>query len=87
MKDACISQEESDTGPKKISPDAAETSMPQPQDRLDSGVGTIDLEKTVHEIVQRSNLKASLQPEVVRRAMSTYLEPESSAPKPWETWL
>ncbi|MGV8989214.1 MAG: hypothetical protein ACOH2H_23500 [Cypionkella sp.] len=46
-----------------------------------------DLEKTVQEIVQRSNLKASRQPEAVRRAMSSYLEPEGNSKKPWETWL
>lgn len=61
--------------------------MPQTQVRLDFGAASTDLEKTVQEIVQRSNLKASLQPEAVRRAMSSYLEPESSSPKPWETWL
>ena len=61
--------------------------MRQAQDRLDSSAGLTDLEKTVQEIVQRSNLKASLQPEAVRRAMSSYLEPEAFAPKPWETWF
>ena len=47
----------------------------------------IDLEATVKKIVQRSNLKASLQPSDVRRAMSSYLEPEEATGKPWETWL
>lgn len=61
--------------------------MPQHQDRLGFGSDSNDLEKTVQEIVQRSNLKASLQPEAVRRAMSSYLEPENNTMKPWETWL
>lgn len=47
----------------------------------------IDLEATVRKIVRRSNLKASLQPSDVRRAMSSYLEPEEAPGKPWETWL
>jgi len=46
-----------------------------------------ELEKTVLEIVNRSNNKASLQPDDVRQAINNYLEPEVSEDKPWETWL
>lgn len=50
-------------------------------------VEPFDLEKSVQKIVQRSNLKASLQPTEVRKAMLGYLEPEETQAKPWETWL
>lgn len=50
-------------------------------------IEAVDLEKTVQEIVDRSNRKASLQPSEVVRTMSSYLEPETSQEKPWETWL
>lgn len=61
--------------------------MPDHQGPLNEIIAADDLEKTVQEIVQRSNLKASRQPEAVRRAMSSYLEPEGDNKKPWETWL
>lgn len=58
-------------------------SMRHNQELHDEIITPDDLEKTVQEIVQRSNLKASLQPEAVRRAMSRYLEPEGIDKKPW----
>lgn len=50
-------------------------------------VDQLDLQKSVQMIVQRSNLKASLQPPEASKAMSSYLEPEEGQMKPWETWL
>lgn len=61
--------------------------MSDPQGLATTLAPADDLEKTVQEIVQRSNRKASLQPAEVQRAMSSYLEPEDSSGKPWETWL
>lgn len=63
--------------------------MHHPEGSLNRAVAdeTVDLVKTVQEIVLRSNLKASLQPKDVRLAMSSYLEPEEAYGKPWETWL
>lgn len=60
--------------------------MPNSQDASNRSED-VDLKKTVQKIVRRSNLKASLQPEAVQRAMSSYLEPEDTQKKPWETWL
>lgn len=43
--------------------------------------------KEVLEIADQSDRKTALLPDSIRRAMASYLEPESDPGKPWETWL
>lgn len=50
-------------------------------------VAEASMENTVELIIARSNRRAELQPESVRTAMESYLAPEDSDAKPWETWL